>query len=496
MAKQIIWSSEQQNIFNYFKSGSGNACIEALAGCGKTSTIEEGIRHAPEKRILYAVFGKRNQLEAMEKIIDPRVTIATIHSVGFSYLKTVWPRCHARFSWQVECDRIKTACPEFPEEFNFIVQKLISLLKNLYINPTLENAKDIAGIRGLEIYGEQKKWNDEIPRIAIEAIELSKRPDKSNRISFDDMVYLPAALQLVKPQYDMVVLDEGQDLNAPQFDIALGSCKSTGRVCLVADKNQNIFGFRGTLQNGIEIFKQKLKAESFPLTITFRCPRSVVQQAQRLVPSYQSHESAPEGEVIKMDYKKVIEVIKPGDVLLSRKNSPLTPMALKLLRKKISCYVVGRDIGKQLISIIKGLEATDTFDFGNKLQAWHDVRTGLVTGKSVTSKIELIKDQYETLKEISNWVISEGKNSIQDIIDTINGLFYDTEFVKRPSVICSSIHRGKGLEWATVYLLCDTLYVSHPKQTQDEKDAEKCLEYVGITRSKNKLVLVSGLGKD
>ena len=494
MIKEIKLSDEQKAIINWIKNGHGNLVVKSRAGVGKSFTIIEGLKYAPETLILLVCFNKEIQLEAAAKIKSPNVQVSTFHSVGFSYLKSVWPRCRAdKFA---EYNRVKIACPEFPDEMIFIVTKLISYLKNLYICPTAENAKDLMEVKGLEIFGENKKWNDKIPQIALDAIELSKT-NRDNKISFDDMIWIPLALNLVKPKYEFCILEESQDCNGPQFEMIRQATFPTGRICLVGDDRQQIYSWRGALHNGMDIYKEKLNAKELTLTKTFRCPKSVVRLAQTLVPDYTFDDSAPEGEVININYKKAIEDLKVGDVLLSRTNFPMVPICLKLIRRKISCYIKGRDTVKQLIAIVKSIEANDAFDFGNKLQTWLDTRINLAgNGKNSAKKIDLIKEQAETLKEIALEVIKNGQNSIEDIIDIINSIFYDTDYVKKPSVMLSSIHRFKGKENETIYILNDTLNLSHPKQTASEKHEELNLCYTGWTRAKNKLILVSGLGKD
>ena len=42
-------------------------------------------------------------------------------------------------------------------------------------------------------------------------------------IDFTDMIYLPAKLNLSLPQYDVVLVDEAQDLSAAQLSVVMGA---------------------------------------------------------------------------------------------------------------------------------------------------------------------------------------------------------------------------------------------------------------------------------
>lgn len=495
MTKSLNWSDEQKAVFNWFEKGCGNLVVESRAGGSKTTVIEYGVTKAPEKKILYLVFNKKNCVEATERIKDPRVTIKTHHGFAFSYIKRMWPKCRA--DTFVESDRVKAVCPEFPEDLIFVVTRLVSYLKNFYACPTLENAKEIIDTKGLEIYGEHKNWNEKLPQIALDVIELSKI-NRDNRISFDDMPFLCNHFNLVKPEYELINVDESQDSSEIQLNNAVKAVKPNGRICLVGDSLQGCYSWRGSLANAMGIFKQKLNAQELKLTISFRCPKKVVEHAKSLVPDFQAHEFATEGEVTNIPYDNLTDLVKPYDIILSRTNQPLTPLCLKLIRQKTSAIIQGRDTAKQLIYLVKSFEAKDGYDFGNKLDAWQTTRITLIGnkgGKNSGKKIELIKEQYETLKAISNECISLEKTGTQDIINSINSIFYDLDYVKKPSVICSTSHRFKGLEANNIYMLYDTYNLSHPNQTQAEKDEEKNLLYISYSRAKKKLIIVNGLGK-
>jgi DNA helicase-2/ATP-dependent DNA helicase PcrA len=57
------------------------------------------------------------------------------------------------------------------------------------------------------------------------------------------MIYLPLAWNLTAKDYQLVVVDEAQDMTAAQLEIAQRVCN--GRICVVGDDRQAIYGFRG-----------------------------------------------------------------------------------------------------------------------------------------------------------------------------------------------------------------------------------------------------------
>ena len=64
-------------------------------------------------------------------------------------------------------------------------------------------------------------------------------------IDFDDMIWLPVALNLPIPMtFDFLIVDEYQDSNITQQELALRFCPS-GRMVIVGDRYQSIYQFRG-----------------------------------------------------------------------------------------------------------------------------------------------------------------------------------------------------------------------------------------------------------
>lgn len=83
-----VLTDEQKRIVDLSKSMDKNEilAIQACAGSGKTSTLEEIALENPKQRFLYLAFNKSIATEAREKFPE-NVEAKTIHSLAFNYAK-------------------------------------------------------------------------------------------------------------------------------------------------------------------------------------------------------------------------------------------------------------------------------------------------------------------------------------------------------------------------------------------------------------------------
>jgi hypothetical protein len=485
------WSPEQEAIFAWFRAGKGNLIVQARAGTGKTTTIKAAFSHAPESRMLYAVFNKKNQLEAAAKISDGRVEIKTLHALGFQYIRAMWP--NARPDDKVEFDRVDAALRQYrsvPDEVRAAVRKLAGLGKNCLCGVgTVEELINVAEEFDVDCEGFESPgcggWT--VARIAAAAQQVMKNSlvkDPQGRISFNDMVWLPIAANWVRSWFDMVVVDEAQDMNLPQLQMTVKACREGGRIVVVGDDRQAIYGFRGAVTEGMRMMQTTLNAAVLGLTVTYRCPRAVVARAQVFVPDYSAAPEAPEGEVRSLAAGAIITTAEVGDAILSRANAPLMPLCLGLLRRGTPARIEGRDIGKALLSIVDKLNARTVPQFLTKLQNWSDRRKNrFAKTENFEQKCIEIEDQRATLE-----AVADGSSSVDEIRSRLVTLFEDTKPGGRPCVVLSSVHKAKGLEWDRVILVHST-FMKAPRTGGSPGQQEVNIYYVAMTRAKKTLVL-------
>lgn len=466
--------------------------VRARAGTGKTTTILQAITHIPgSPKILLCAFNKRIQTELSEKLQDHRAEAKTLHALGFSFLRRAKGWSNVRVDPNVEWDRIEEVAGKIPGEMAGVIFKAVSLAKGTMPFATEDELEDMILAQDLE---PEESWvscgwtAEKLAGIVFEVLELSKEP--GDRISFDDMLFIPLACGLTAAWYDWVIVDEAQDMNLSQLLLAQKALKKGGHIVVVGDDRQAIYGFRGADSGSLDRLKAEYKAEELGLTITYRCPKTVVQIAQSLVPDYQAAPEAPEGAVKSVLDAKLFEAVQVGDVVLSRTNAPLVPVCLGLIRKGIPARIEGKDIGKALAAIVRKLKAKSVPDFLKKLTAWSGRRCKRIEAQGARNKetkLQEVEDQAATLV-----ALAEGCVSVSEIMDRCTKMFEDTMDAKgnvcrAKAVVCSSVHKAKGLEWDNVFIIAKTLYCNGARKDALE---EKNIHYVAITRAKQTLTMV------
>lgn len=483
-------NADQVVAFAEFRTGKRNVVIQAFAGCAKTTTVIEGVNHAPERSILMCAFAKVNADELKEKVSNPYVTARTLHSAGNAVLYkragkvTVDERRGQKIAQRVLMGDFGVKNP--PREALQLTMKLASAGKNVAPFASIEDlvtvAKDFDLLPKNDELGDGEKplTVEMLATFAHKAMERATEFDGS--IDYDDMIFLPVRLKLVSATYDLVVVDEYQDMNPTQLMLARALCK--GRMVLVGDEYQAIYEFRGANADFARSMIAELDAKVLTLSTTFRCPKAVVAAAQKLVPGYKAAPEAPEGVVRSEVYERMFSQAAAGDFILSRKNAPLAKICLRLLRDGKRALIRGKKIGEGLVSVVNGREARTINELYENLDTWEgNVVAGYVAQKAPETKIELIHDQANTIR-----FLAEGLTSVPELIARINSLFNDA--TPGNSIICSSVHRAKGLEAHRVFLLADTLY---PRKEVNAEEVH--IHYVALTRAKHELVMVTGANK-
>lgn len=487
VATQFAWSQYQQNIFDFVERGEGSAVVEACAGSAKTTTIVECARRIPsEDGILFIAFNKR-VAEELKKRLPAYANALTLNALGFR----AW-RAFIEKNVEVDGNKVSAIVRAMSDdsnpEFKQGVKKLVDMAKVVGIVPE-QGGMAATGLvedseeswRGLiDEYGINFGYGDKDDR----GIALARRVLAENirlgteKIDFNDQLYLPIVFNADFTQYDWIFCDELQDVNGLQLQMLKRSLGRDGRFIGVGDEAQQIYSWRGAGKGSMRIVAEAFGARKFPLSVSYRCPKAVVERARQYTDKIELWENAIEGEVKELESWSP-NAFLPTDVILCRNNAPLVALAFKIIRAGKGCRVLGRDIGTGLVALIRKMKALSPSDLLAKLDTHVRKERARLEKEGDEAKIISLLDRVDTIRVFVENVSTI--STVDAVIAKIEQLFADDSPVG--CVTLATIFKFKGLEASRVYILDFHLIGA--------RGPEPSVAYVGITRSQKELYFIN-----
>lgn len=478
------WSQYSQDLFDMYRSSKQNIIVQACPGAGKTTNIKH-LWGLDSKSTVYLVFNKANQVEAEGKLPHKQNShVLTLNSLGARALYNSLGRV------TLDVDKVKNIVRRYIKftgpskqrnEQQWMLIKAVNMAKGYMLSDHLDvdSFYSMVDTYDLETYPGMIHDVERCLEISDTTVSV---------VDFNDQVRLPALYGYPMPVYDVVLGDEVQDFSPIQA--LLVSKINAQRYVFVGDKRQAIYGFRGAMNDSMAYLQKRFGCVEMPLSITYRCAHAVVTEAKKVWPEIQAWDQAKQGSV---EYAEVVngDGNKPmltwqGDVLVvCRMTRPLIQTAMELLSDNISCHVRGRDIGVGLIKLIQQQEAQAVRELIDRLTEWYEVEVAKANAKEDEDKAQKVKDKYDSV------MLFVGKVRLNDSPDVVVDLIADL-FEQGNGVCLSTVHKAKGLEATEVYFVEPGLYSAFKKRAKQQwqADQESNIQYVGVTRAKERLVYV------
>lgn len=501
--------------------------VEARAGTGKTTTLVEGLKlvkglgtglipspqqaavweqmklSADARTVCFVAFNKSIATELQSRV-PQGCDAMTMHSMGFKAVQKAFGKVGVnKYRVQDIISEITGRDIRELRKYKPVLLKatedLVGLCKMNLRAGTIEDCTEIAAHYDVETNGSR----DEVFAMVPKVLDRCKDVPRDRSIDFDDMIWIPVSLGLSVFQYDLLLVDEAQDLNRCQQALA----KSAGkRLILCGDPCQAIYGFAGAdaesmPRMGKELGETERGCLTLPLTVTRRCGKAIVAEAQKYVPLFEAFETNPVGLIGKADYEakkcpacakglpegetcKVCnsqkqasyhDIVADGDFCLCRVNAPLVSQCFRFIKAGRKANIQGRDVGQGLISTVKKLKAADVADLVMKLSDWLHSETSKENAKRNPNENRLIalQDRYDCLM-----CFTEDQTTVDGVIKRIETIFTDDK--TSTGIKLSSIHKAKGLEAKRVFFLMPKgAECPHPMaKSQWQKEQEINLLYV------------------
>ena len=487
-----IWSAFQQDIFSKVADASfGSFTVSAVPGSGKTTTIVECANRESGKglSILFLAFNKSIVSELRNRL-PMDIDCKTLHSHGFRALM------RATKGGRINCDEKKwtnylrdnlsilssmTFGPDDDIRKANFLSNCANLLDKCRVNlvKTGETRKieSLAEHFGIDIFGDE---------VAVVNTILASAYKVDYTCDFTDMITTSVfSCKRYIPRYDLIFVDEAQDLNKAEQELLLASLNPNGRFVAVGDHRQAINGFAGADCDSFANLTRIANNHELPLSVCYRCGRTIVDLAKTINPTIQAFDNASEGEV---RHTTRFDGLTAGDMILCRKSAPLVGLCLKLIANGISANVKGRDICEGLKNLVNKTKARTIAKLLEKLDHEIELARNRAERKGMDAEtasfVVALEDKVACIE-----IIAGTCSNVAEVLAKLDSLFADN--VAGNVVTLSTVHKAKGLESDNVWIVVPNKLPLRFKGQQDwEIEQETNLCYVAYTRAKKVLTFV------
>ena len=464
------YSHEQQRIID---CDADRAAGVAFAGTGKTATAVGFARARPDRRILYLVFNKSAQQQAVLRMPN-HVTSRTINALAYAEFGARFRHKLRRYP---RLKPIKEALDPTDkrtyEQINHLVQTVTRWCHSADPKITARHfppllAKSLATPDAVDRFltYARRLWHLMCDR-SVTSIPMSH----DGYLKIYQLRGRPLA-----ERFDLIIVDEAQDLSPVTVDILL---RQPIPILLLGDPHQSIYGFRGC----VNAFDELAIKDRHPLTCSWRFGPELAGVCNAVLARFKGEENAligagPDTRIARLDPRR-----GPHAKIHRTFGNTLDTALTAALNGQRVAWVGGVDSYP-----LAGIEDLHRLYIG----AYSEVRQ-----KSLLHEFgdyERLRDHaYETedreLIRQTRVVESHGPRIGERIAQLKQGAVSPD----RADVIVSTAHKAKGLQFEQVILDDDFPDLTDPSLGETERDQETNLAYVAASRATGRLQVSPGM---
>ena len=325
--------------------------------------------------------------------------------------------------------------------------------------------------------------------------ELQNYKDSYKLVDFTDMIERFNVSKLC-PNFDVVFIDEAQDLSPIQWKMVDIIRKNSKYVILAGDDDQAIYGWAGA---NVKKFQQEISKKDIILPQSYRVPQSVQNLADKILDLI-----SPNRRVLKnwkaRDERGVVNyIVDIEDVplhegnwlVLARYNDRLSKLMPSLKDRGIYFQYKGRKSYK--VSLFRTILNYIRWQKG-ELLSLSEVKDIL---ECAGSNLKPTEEKMYDLTDLSfskdiEW-FDEFQVDYEECLYIREMLRMGEKLSKDARIKLSTIHAAKGGEADNVLLILDNTKTirESAEKNEDKADEENRVWYVGVTRTKQNLYIMS-----
>ncbi|AWW35214.1 DNA helicase II [Mannheimia varigena] len=279
----------------------GNYLVLAGAGSGKTRVLTHriawliGVENIPESNILAVTFTNKAAAEMRHRIEH------TLSQSGDNRLFGMWVGTFHSIANRLLRSHYLDA--DLPQDFQIMdtedQQRLLKRLLKLHnIDEKHFSPKHVAWyINAQKDKGNRAKdidhYNDPNEKKLVEIYQIYQEAcDRAGLLDFAELLirayelfkHKPAILQRYQQRFQQILIDEFQDTNNIQYDLIRLLAGNVGKVMIVGDDDQSIYGWRGAQVENIQRFLNDYdNAQTIRLEQNYRSTGNILSCANELI---------------------------------------------------------------------------------------------------------------------------------------------------------------------------------------------------------------------
>ena len=476
-------------------------------GTGKTTTllneVDKYLKQTDPNKIGYFSFTQKAAYEARDRAMDKfnyseddLPYFRTLHSLAFRRLGIKKENVMQRRHYEDLGKKINMRLDynEYDKQYSGLFTTGSDILRIIHL-------ARLKGITPEQQYNlKEHTQNIRVKELKEVSHQLKEYKRLYNLIDFTDMIenFIKSD---ASPKFDVVFIDEAQDLSQTQWTMAKSIWDKTGDVFIAGDDDQAIFRWAGA---DVDSFITQT-GRIMQLTQSYRIPQVVHDIASKIINKIQNRlpkEWRPKTQRGLLSYYDDFEQVN------MKQGSWLVLARTRFMLNELEDQLYSRGLYYE-----NKFKTNKEQDLYKAITDWEDVRKGVDINYEQVSRIASYMSQNHFEKQSLKYMDKDANYKMSGLrergwlkTDKIWFEAFDSapqkkvRYIRRmrengeklnsaPRIILSTIHGVKGGEQDNVVLLTD-LSRNTQRNYENNPDDENRLFYVGATRTKNHLHVI------
>jgi len=477
-------------------------------GTGKTTRLLHYARTflklgTPIDKIGYFAFTKKAAGLAKERMLDQN---KKLKEKDLKHFRTL----HSLAFWKLGMKKSEVMQDEHYEDIGRSVGIEVTIYSNGeektgFVDSDSEYFNIINAARIKEISPEEEyntdMYSQDLDKNLLDILkdELDNYKESFHLKDFTDMIEKFIVSKLC-PKYDVVFIDEAQDLSPIQWKMFDVLKKNSKHVILAGDDDQAIYGWAGA---DVKRFQQE-PAKEIVLPQSYRVPRLVqhiannilsrISDERRLKKEWKARDE--DGSIYFGTSIEDVPLHEGKWLVLARYNDKL--IKLKPVLRDMGIYFEYKNRKSYKTRLYAAIQNHNRWTNGSLLSISECRDLFEYFGKEFPQNEERMYDLKEFgYSPIQPW-FEVFETEPEDSLYIRDMLQSGEELSKDPRVKLSTIHAAKGGEADNVLLILDNTKTIREaiEKSQDKEDEENRVWYVGVTRTKQNLYIMAAKKED